>query len=99
MTKINSSLLPMFNIYKLNRFQFSHRKYELVPHQDEIVRKHIQWHFPYLADIEKKTVLAVINTHPAFDGPEPMPPNVIPVGGLQIQEPKKLPDVTGLTNL
>lgn len=79
---------------KLNRLKFRHRKYDLVPRQDAIVRKNIPWHFPCLSDIERKTVLALINTHPAFDGPEPMPPNVIPVGGLQIEEPKKIPDVS-----
>lgn len=54
----------------------------------------MQWDFPYLSEIEQKTVLALVNTHPSFDVAEPLAPNVIPVGGLQIEEPKKLPDVS-----
>jgi glucuronosyltransferase len=38
-------------------------------------------------------MLMLVNTHPAIDFPEPMPPNVIPVAGLQIKVPKPLPEV------
>lgn len=64
-----------------------------MPQQDAIVRENIEWDFPYLGDVQKQTVLALVNTHPSFDIPEPLPPNVIPVGGLQIQEPQPLPKV------
>lgn len=49
--------------------------------------------YPYMGDLEYKTVIALVNSHPAIDFPEPLGPNVIPVGGLQILEPKPLPKV------
>lgn len=41
--------------------------------------------------MEKRAVLALVNTHPAVNFPESLPPNVIEVGGLQITEPQPLP--------
>lgn len=37
--------------------------------------------------------IALISTHPTMDYVQPLPPNVIPIGGLQITEPKPLPNV------
>lgn len=56
------------------------------------MRQHINFDFPHLDELQKRTVIALVNTHPSFDVAEPFPPNVIPVGGLQIQKPKPLPD-------
>lgn len=58
-----------------------------------MVRKNIKTNIPYLGDLEKSLTLAMINTNPAVDFPEPLPPNIIPVGGLQIEIPKSLPNV------
>lgn len=63
-----------------------------MPQQDQIVRDNVNFDVPYLGDLQKRTVLALVNTHPSFDVAEPLPPNVIPVGGLQIEEPKPLPN-------
>lgn len=57
------------------------------------MRANYKRNFPYLADLEKQTVISFINTHPSIEVAEPLPPNVIPVGGLQIQEPKPLSEV------
>lgn len=59
----------------------------MIPEQDRLVRKHLKMDFPYLGDIEKRSMLAFVNTHPAIDFPQPLPPNVIAVGGLQVKEP------------
>lgn len=40
---------------------------------------------PYVGDLERHTVIALVNAHPVFDVPEPLPPNVIAVGGLQVR--------------
>lgn len=46
---------------------------------------------PYVADLERRMTLALVNTHPAIDFPEPLPPNIIPVAGLQVLPVKPLP--------
>ncbi|XP_037039722.1 UDP-glucosyltransferase 2-like isoform X1 [Bradysia coprophila] len=38
----------------------------------------------------QKMILTLCNTHFSIEKLEPLPPNIIPVGGLQIQEPKPL---------
>lgn len=38
----------------------------------------------------RKIILALCNVHFSIEKMEPLPPNIIPVGGLQIQEPKEL---------
>lgn len=49
--------------------------------------------FPSLSDLEKKTVIMLLNFDYALDYPEPLQPNMIQVGGLQITETKPLPEV------
>lgn len=48
---------------------------------------------PHVNDLERQGVLMLINIHPAIDFAEVVPPNTIPVGGLQIQPRKPLPKV------
>lgn len=50
--------------------------------------------FPSLDELEKKTALMLVNSDNAVDYPEPLQPNMIQVGGLQIVDPKQLPEVT-----
>lgn len=45
---------------------------------------------PKVTDLQKSLVLVLANTYFAVEKMEPLPPNVILVGGLQIQEPKTL---------
>lgn len=49
--------------------------------------------FPPLNVLEQKTSLTLVNSHNAIDFPEALQPNMVQVGGLQITEPKKLPEV------
>lgn len=49
--------------------------------------------FPPLHELEKKTTMMLINTDNAVDYPEPLQPNMVQVAGLQITEPKELPQV------
>ncbi|GAB0099856.1 hypothetical protein DMENIID0001_157460 [Sergentomyia squamirostris] len=60
------------------------REYYIVPKINQSIKKD----FGMLSDvreIEKRTKLILLNKHPAIDVVEPLLPNVIPVGGLQIQ--------------
>lgn len=48
-------------------------------------------HVPYLGVLDRKTLLMLVNSHHAVDFPEPIPQNMIQVGGLQILPPRPLP--------
>lgn len=45
---------------------------------------------PSVETLQKSIVLTLTNTHFSIEKLEPLPPNVIPVGGLQIKEPQPL---------
>ncbi|XP_055596984.1 UDP-glucosyltransferase 2-like isoform X2 [Uranotaenia lowii] len=77
-------------------FLYSHweellNQYNMVPEMDKLVRQLIP-DIPYLDDFDKDTRLVLLNSHPAIQYSEPTMPSVISVGGLQIQQPKELPD-------
>lgn len=58
------------------------------------MRKRYQFEdFPSLEELEQRSVLMLVNTNDAIDFSEPLQPNVVQVGGLQITEPKALPEV------
>ena len=46
---------------------------------------------PYAGDLESMSAFMMVNSNPTLDGPDPLPPNVIEIGGLQIKDPKPLP--------
>lgn len=72
---------------------FSRREFQLLPLLDGISRDIFGYGCPKARDLEYYMQLVLVNTHPAIDYPEPLPPNVIPVGGLQIVDAKPLPKV------
>lgn len=54
---------------------------------------------PYAGELQKKVALALVNTHYSYETVEPLPPNVIPVGGLQIVDPQPLDSVRKFNRL
>lgn len=65
-----------------------------MPKMEKMIRDRFNFKdFPPVADLEKKSALVFVNTDDATDYPEPLQPNTIQVAGLQIVEPKKLPEV------
>lgn len=84
---------PPFICFKdiFNNCLYRHRNYVLIPKLDEITAAKFGSNIPSTFDLEKRTTLALVSTHPSFDVPEPLPPNVIPVAGLHILESKPLP--------
>lgn len=72
---------------------FRHRRYFMVPKINAMAQKRFnRTDLPYLGDLEKHTALMLVNTHPLIEVFEPLPPNIITVGGLHIKEPKPLND-------
>lgn len=78
------NLIFFIHIYRNYHFKF-------LPQQDALMK--IAFKDPNLPDVKtllRKIILALCNTHFSIEKLEPLPPNIIPVGGLQIQEPKAL---------
>ncbi|CAG9807568.1 unnamed protein product [Chironomus riparius] len=76
-------------IYSIEDLSF---EYELYPGLEKTVRKHLNFKdLPSIKEIEQKTKLLLLNSDHAIDYPEPLQPNMVLVGGLQITEPKELP--------
>lgn len=59
---------------------------------NEMVRKAVDGQYQILPvkQLRQRAILVLNNYNEIIDGMEQLPPNVIGVGGLQIQEPKKL---------
>lgn len=65
-----------------------------MPKMDKMIRERFNFKdLPSLAELEKKTALMLIGSENSIDNPEPLQPNVIQVAGLQITDPKELPQV------
>jgi glucuronosyltransferase len=71
------------------------RMYYYLPGQDAIMRKHFNESddLPSLAAIEYTTSLVLLNHHFSISYPRPFMPNMVQVGGMHVQAPKKLPQV------
>lgn len=52
------------------------RNYYFMPFIDEMSAKIFGPDYPRASELESKTVLALVNSHPALDFPEVLPPNV-----------------------
>ncbi|XP_058463673.1 UDP-glucosyltransferase 2-like [Malaya genurostris] len=69
-----------------------YRNYHFIPTTDELVRSHPAFtSIPYLGELDKNVMLMLVNSHHSVDFPEPIPQNMIQVGGLQITPTKPLP--------
>lgn len=74
---------------------FSSNDFLLIPALDKKMKKRFNFKdLPSARELEQRTILMFVNTDNAVDQPEPLQPNMIQVGGLQIVDPKPLPDVT-----
>lgn len=70
---------------------FSYRRYVFIPKLDKMMRVAFQMKdMPYAENLEKEITIALVNTHFSLETTEPMATSVIPVGGLQIRDPKPL---------
>ncbi|XP_049297582.1 UDP-glucosyltransferase 2-like [Anopheles funestus] len=71
---------------------YFYRNYVFLPETDRLVREHEKLKdLPYLGALDQKMMLMLVNSHHSVDFPEPIPQNMIQVGGLQIIPPKPLP--------
>lgn len=91
---MKTSLLGRIENYLMQVIDYTLLSHYFYPRIDEILREKGNLSgLPAMASIGKLSKLAMINYDPAIDTPEQLPPNVIGVGGLQIQPVKPLPQV------
>uniref|UniRef100_A0AAG5D7U9 UDP-glucuronosyltransferase n=1 Tax=Anopheles atroparvus TaxID=41427 RepID=A0AAG5D7U9_ANOAO len=67
------------------------QRYDLLPKSNQMLRKYDPT-VPDVTEFNRETKLILLNANPVIQFTEPQMPNVIPVGGLQIIDPKPLPD-------
>ncbi|XP_055688534.1 UDP-glucosyltransferase 2-like isoform X1 [Lutzomyia longipalpis] len=77
--------------YVLHWLDYFLRKYFILPKIEAGLRKDLP-DLPSLAQLEETARIAMINYHPVFEPAEPMLPGVIGIAGLQIMDPKPLPE-------
>uniref|UniRef100_A0A336MEL0 CSON000515 protein n=1 Tax=Culicoides sonorensis TaxID=179676 RepID=A0A336MEL0_CULSO len=68
-----------------------HYQFSFIPDQNELLHEMFKYkNLPHITELQKHLGLALVNVHPAVEQYHPLPSNMIPVGGLQIQDPKPL---------
>ncbi|XP_053687356.1 UDP-glucosyltransferase 2-like [Sabethes cyaneus] len=76
----------------LSLLNSAYRNMYVVPLVDKLARSHFDYpDMPCLGDLEQRTQVMLVNTNPVLDPLEPLPPNLIAVGGLHIKDPEPLP--------
>lgn len=61
-----------------------------------MLKERYNFDFPSVKKLSQQTTVMLVNTDIAIDFPEPLQPNMIQVGGLQIAEAQPLPQVSQL---
>jgi glucuronosyltransferase len=71
------------------------RIFYVLPQHDAILRKYFNSSsIPSISILEKSTALILINQHFSISYPRPLMPNIVEIGGIHINSPKKLSDVS-----
>lgn len=68
-------------------------KYLIEEPANKLVRYHFGKETPNLSDLSYQVSAMLVNTHFSLTFPRPQVPNVIDVGGIHVEKPKKLPQV------
>ncbi|KAF5300890.1 hypothetical protein FQR65_LT09053 [Abscondita terminalis] len=69
-----------------------YRQYIAMPEEYALAKKYFGENTRSLIDIERNISILLANTDPNMEYPLDLPPNIIPVGGLQVQPAKSLPE-------
>lgn len=62
---------------------------------DELLRENFGPDTPYVGDIVRNTSMVFVNGHHALDGPGPLVPNMVEIGGIHLKRPEPIPKVRG----
>lgn len=79
----------------IQEINFRAYHYKFIPEIERKTRAKYNFkNLPSLLELEQKTILMFVNTDNSFGFPEPLQPNMIEVGGLQIVEAKPLAEAS-----
>ncbi|XP_055608294.1 UDP-glucosyltransferase 2-like [Uranotaenia lowii] len=81
----------MYN-FVVQNFDSIYRQWVFLPRIQRLAQKASNFPLPNLGALEEHTQLMLVNSNPVVDPAEILPQNVIAVGGLQIVQPKPLPE-------
>ncbi|CAO1401209.1 unnamed protein product [Diamesa hyperborea] len=84
------SFMQRCHNYLIHLFDIVFREYVFLPKIQWMTEDIYDRTTPQLDELEKRTSLMLVNSNPAIDFSESLPPNVISVGGLQVLPPKPL---------
>lgn len=80
---------------RTNKFDFRTYHYKFIPAIEKKIRAKYKFkNLPSLLELEQNNVLMFVNSDSSFGFPEPLQPNMIEVGGLQIVKGQPLAEVT-----
>lgn len=82
-------------LWRVNNYLLYMADYYFVRYNEGIYQNILNSYFPglpKLSELKKKSDLVFLNYNPLFEISEPMLPNVINCGGMQITKPKPLPE-------
>lgn len=79
--------------YLVQTFDSLYHRWVFSPRIQALAQSAFNFDLPNLISVEKRTQLMLVNSNPLLDSAELLPQNVIPVGGLQVADPKPLPQV------
>lgn len=65
----------------------------LVPKSNEVYTRHFKEVLPSISEAAKSISMYLVNTHFSYYGARPYPPQVVEIGGIQLQPDKILPKV------
>jgi hypothetical protein len=70
-----------------------------LPRQEAVMRQYFNYtdDIPPLSELVRNTSLLLLNNHFSLNYPKPLVPNMIEVGGMHVEPPKKLPEVRPVT--
>lgn len=102
-----TSYMPFYNSQFTNPMSFKerilnfiyvyyeqiYRNYVFMPKANAIAKRGFGENIRFLEETERKMGLLLCNIDSILDYPIALPPNIIPVGGLQVKPPRKLPAV------
>ncbi|KAK7865278.1 hypothetical protein R5R35_012575 [Gryllus longicercus] len=72
-------------------YSYYHYYYNYLPAMDKAAREYYGPNVPSYSEVQQRISISMANYHPVLDYPFAITPNLIPVAGMQIKDPKPLP--------